>query len=254
MTPILEYHRHGGTSCIDGHIQEALTFKAPYVVDRLIKDRVADTIIAAEELFTELKKYLVLDEVTHDMTFGMYSVMVDAAWHTFILFTTEYTNYCHRYFGRYVNHAPTVDHAGPERNSGPEPHQSDGHEQNDRPHERHHPRKPATFDDFRDRYKALFDQPLPDLWYDSNSVVPSRRVINDKAGLLTLAYRGNAVELIDDTGTAIVSVNDLAHPALAFVARTSDFYVRELPGDLTDDERVGLTQALTASRVLRVAP
>ena len=48
--------------------------------------------------------------------------------------------------------------------------------------------------------------------------------------------------------------NTLARDAIDFIARTRDFYVRELPGDLTDDEKVGVVQALVRSGVLRVAP
>lgn len=35
------------------------------------------------------------------------SELVDIGWHTFILYTMEYTAYCHRAFGRYLHHNPT---------------------------------------------------------------------------------------------------------------------------------------------------
>jgi hypothetical protein len=32
---------------------------------------------------------------------------VDDAWHTFILFTRDYADYCDRRFGRFIHHEPT---------------------------------------------------------------------------------------------------------------------------------------------------
>lgn len=39
---------------------------------------------------------------------GMYSRDVDNLWHTFILFTKEYTQFCKNTFGRYIHHEPRV--------------------------------------------------------------------------------------------------------------------------------------------------
>ena len=75
---------------LDGRLEHALAFTAPCVIDRLVADRVTDTPAEAEQLFTEAKRYLVLCAATPEMSFGMHSAMVDAAWHTFILFTAEY--------------------------------------------------------------------------------------------------------------------------------------------------------------------
>ena len=51
-----------------------------------------------------------------------------------------------------------------------------------------------------------------------------------------------------------VVVNDIARDALEFISCTGAFYVRELPGVLTDEEKVGLVATLVEHRVLRVAP
>lgn len=86
------------------------------MIDRLVKDRVVPTPALATELFTELKKYLVLCDIAADTTFGMHSAMVDHAWHAFILFTAEYAAYGRRYFGKYLDHAPTADDVQPRQN------------------------------------------------------------------------------------------------------------------------------------------
>ena len=219
------------STTLEARLEGALAFSAPYVVDRLLKDRVVDTPAAAEQLFTEAKRYLVLCAATPQMSFGMHSAMVDAAWHTFILFTAEYAEYGHRYFGDYLHHSPVADH------------------------DTEVPLlKVASFNDFEQRYEELFGQPLPTVWYDDTSVVPSRRVINDGAGILIADCDYHTVRLIDGTGAAVLYVDALARDAVDFIARTRDFYVRELPGDLTDDEKVGVVQTLVRSGVLRVAP
>jgi hypothetical protein len=216
---------------LEGRLDHALSFTAPYVIDRLVMDRVTDTPAQAEQLFTEAKRYLVLCAATPEMSFGMHSSMVDAAWHTFILFTAEYTEYGHRYFGDYLHHSPVSD----DGTEVPQP-------------------KVGSFNDFQQRYEELFGQPLPALWYDDTSVVPSRRVINDGAGILIADSDYHTVRLIDGTGAAVLYVDALARRAVDFIARTRDFYVRELPGDLTDDEKVGIVQALVRSGVLRLVP
>lgn len=215
-------------------VSDAISFEAPYVVERLVKDRVVDSVAEAERLFTEAKKYLVLSEANRDVVVGMYSVRVDEAWHAFILYTAQYRQFCTTFFGRVVPHAP--------KNAPP----SAVHD--------HEDRRELTFPEFRAAYQELFGEPLPDVWYDIRSVAPTRRVFSDFAGRLTVARRDSVAELLDDTGDIVLSANEIAFEALAFVAQTGAFYVRELPGTLTDGEKVALVEALISAGALRVAP
>jgi hypothetical protein len=222
---------------LEGRLAEALAFNAPFVIDRLVKDRVVDTPALAEELFTEVKNYLVLCETSPDMTFGMCSSMVDEAWHAFILFTAEYTDYSRRYFGNYFHHAPADNY------QTVEPTATGGR-----------PQKEASFNEFRQRYEELYGHPLPAVWYDDRSVAPSRRVVNDKAGTLTVTVDDHTAHLTDDSGNTVLTVDELALEALDFIARAPDFYVRELPGDLTAEEKAGVIAPLVRLGVLRLAP
>jgi hypothetical protein len=215
-------------------VMDALSFQAPYVVERLVKNRIADSASEGERLFTEAKRYLVLCETHSDVHVGMYSVRVDEAWHAFLLYTNQYTQFCKRYFGRYIAHAPT--------NAPPV---------EARDQER---RAELTFPEFRERYEALFGEPLPDVWYNARGISPARRVFNDSAERMTVLHHHSVAELLDDKDDVIVSVNDIAHDALEFIARTSAFYVRELPGGLTGKEKVALVEALVSAGALRVAP
>ncbi len=222
---------------LEGQLAEALAFNAPYVIDRLIKNQVTDDSALAERLFTEAKKYLVLCAATPDVSFGMWSAMVDEAWHAFVLFTTEYAEFGQRYFGQYVHHAPVSDHGG-----------SEGAAEGSRP------QNAASFNAFRQRYEELYGHPLPDVWYDGNNVASSSRVINERAGSLTVLVDDGTVHLVDDSEGIVLSVNDVALEAIDFIARMDGFYVRELPGDVTTEEKIGVIQPLVRLGVLRLAP
>lgn len=222
---------------LEGRHQEALAFNAPFVIDRLVKDRVADTPAFAEHLFTEIKRYLVLCDASADTKFAMCSAMVDEAWHAFILFTTEYTEYGRRFFGNYVHHSPAANHEAAEPTTVGDPNLNE-----------------ASFNDFRQRYEELYGQPLPAVWYDDSSVAPTRRVINASAGKLTYFVDDHTVRLQDERGNTVLSVDELACEAVDFIARTPDFYVRELPGELTEDEKAGVIAPLVRLGVLRLAP
>ena len=60
------------------------------------------------------------------------------------------------------------------------------------------------------------------------------------------------VDLLNEGGETLLTVNDLARGALAFINQTGAFYVRELPGDLTDEEKVALIATLVEYGVCRV--
>ena len=105
---------------------------------------------------------------------------------------------------------------------------------------------------FRERYQELFGSPLPDIWYDEKSVTMERRVLNERAGLLNLRHEGEMIDLVTPAGDVLVTVNEFGRDALAFVAQTGAFYVRELPGELADDEKIALIATLVEYRILRV--
>ena len=211
---------------------DALDHDAPYLIEKLLKERVVNSVEQAEALFAEVKRYLVLNQVDHSKTWKMYSLHVDEAWHQFVLFTVEYVAFCKKYFGHYVHHAPS---------NAPDPGPEFGE------------RAPAaTFAEFAERYREVFGVELPEIWDDSTCVAPSRRVLNDRAGQLELGAADGMVDLVARNGRVLFSVNDIALEALRFIADTDAFYVRELPGELTDDEKVALIANLVDMNLLRV--
>jgi len=209
---------------------EALAHEAPYLIEKLIKNRVVDSADEGQALFLEVKRYLVLCQIDRTRIWKMHSLRVDEAWHQFVLFTAEYVAFCKRHFGRYVHHSPSNAPPPEIENRAPE----------------------ATFAEFGDRYREVFAVDLPLLWVDSSSVRPHRRVLNDHAGHFRVQSADSMVDLLGRHGDVLFSVSELAREALEFIADTGAFYVRELPGDLTDDEKVGLIATLVDAKLLRV--
>ena len=211
--------------------EPVLRFEAPYLIEKLVKDRVVDTAAEGEALFAEAKKFLILSFVDRDVSWNMYSTRVDEAWHQFVLFTSQYVEFCQRYFGAYLHHNPSNAPEAPGRPV----------------------LKPSTFEGFRARYESFFGEPLSDVWLDERSVSLSRRVINDHAGSSHVSIEDGMACLAGPGGRIDVAVNEFALDALEFIASTASFYVRELPDVLTDEEKVGLVATLVEHRVLRVA-
>lgn len=212
--------------------EPVLRFEAPYLIEKLVKDRIVDTPDEGEALFAEAKKFLILSCMDSDVSWNVYSTRVDDAWHQFVLFTAQYVDFCQRYFGQYLHHNPSNAPEAPGRQV----------------------LKPSTFQGFRARYESVFGESLPDVWLDDRSVSLSRRVINDLAGATRVSVEDGMTCLRGPGGRIEVEVDEIARDALQFIASTGSFYVRELPGDLTEEEKVGLVATLVEHRVLRVAP
>ena len=211
---------------------DALHHEAPYLIEKMLKERVVESPEQADALFTEVKRYLILNQVDRSKSWKMFSLHVDEAWHQFVLFTVEYMAFCGEYFGHYVHHAPS---------NAPDPGPEFGE------------RAPtATFAEFGERYREVFGLELPGIWHDATCVAPNRRVLNDRVGQFELSSADGMVDLIAHNGRVLFSVNDIALHALRFVTSTGAFYVRELPGELADDEKVALIANLVDMNLLRV--
>ncbi|XXX80825.1 hypothetical protein WMF30_18890 [Sorangium sp. So ce134] len=204
---------------------DLFAYRAQFVLDKLLMNKTVATEREAEALFRELARYLWLVESDRTRAYPMFSLRVDEAWHQFVLFTIEYADFCQRFFGRFLHHAPAnapAQHAAPE----------------------------ATWDEFAAAYSALYGEPPPEVWDDAASVCGPRRVIRDRE--VSVRLSDGKAELVDGEAV-LVRVDAWGEAALRFIARHGIFYVRELPG-LDLDDRIALCRALVASRTLRVAP
>ncbi|WP_164478269.1 glycine-rich domain-containing protein [Mycolicibacterium stellerae] len=208
----------------------ALRFEAPYVIEKLVKNRTADSDAEAQMLFREAKRYLVLAQSDRSTAWQMHSLRVDEAWHQFVLFTFQYADFCERHFGRFVHHAPSNSPSSGASSSV----------------------RRAAFGEFQARYLDLFGDELPSVWFDAETLTEDRRLVNERVGALTVRDADDMVELVAADGTVLFRVSELARSALMFASTTGAFHVRELPGGLTGEERAGLARALVAARLLRV--
>jgi hypothetical protein len=78
-----------------------------FVEQRLIKKGGFDE-TTAKIAVEELKKFLYICAVEDDKPIAMISPIVDEAWHTFILFTEEYENFCRNIVGRFLHHRSII--------------------------------------------------------------------------------------------------------------------------------------------------
>ena len=62
----------------------------------------------AQDLFLETKKWLWLCAHPEKQRLAITPplLIIDEMWHNFLLFSREYMEYCHDYFGRYIHHTP----------------------------------------------------------------------------------------------------------------------------------------------------
>ena len=118
------------------------------MIEKLLKDHVAETAEEAEALFREVKRYIVLTRSDCTKIWAMHSLRIDEAWHQFILFTKEYGEFCQRYFGSYVHHAPSNAPKSEEEKTI----------------------ETASLSMFHERYVQLFRSSPPDLWNDANGI------------------------------------------------------------------------------------
>jgi hypothetical protein len=216
---------------LPARMSDALAHEAPFLIEKLLKEHIVDSEEEGRALFQEVKRFIVLVRSDETTLWDMHSLRIDEAWHQFVLFTSEYIAFGHRYFDTYIQHSPS---------NAPEPEPSDL------------ARTASTFDDFKTRYIELFGEEPPDSWYDERQIRPHRRVLNDNIGSLTVRDSDGMSDLCGHDGEVLISVNAIAHEALRFVCATPAFYVRELPGTLDDDEKVGLISTLVEFRVLRI--
>lgn len=77
------------------------------IVSRYAEDHELPIEVAAEHE-RELKRFLAVKALHPDKNYGM-NGPVDELWHTFIIFTEDYTRFCEQTYGRYLHHRPALD-------------------------------------------------------------------------------------------------------------------------------------------------
>jgi hypothetical protein len=99
-------------------LDEVLAYRHPGVIRRYAKEQQV-ALEEAQEVFQETLKWLYL--CATGIRAGLSCAMtpeigqLDEMWHTFVLFTRDYADFCERNFGFFVHHVPTEaeEEAGP---------------------------------------------------------------------------------------------------------------------------------------------
>lgn len=101
---------HGLTS-----LQEILAYRHAGAIRRYCKEQHASA-SEAEEIFQEMLKFLFLSyRAAFDSPQGFGCVVtneiekLDWMWHTFLLYTRDYAEFCERFFGYFLDHMPADD-------------------------------------------------------------------------------------------------------------------------------------------------
>lgn len=223
-----------------GRLIEALDYRAPFLIEKLLKERIVDSADEGQALFTEAIRYLILDRMYPEKRWEMFSRRIDEVWHQFILFTYEYMAFCNRYAGSFLHHYPSNAPGAPSKPEVPIAQMVSDPQ--------------SSYHDFCNHYQKVFGMRLPDLWMDRTAITLNRRMVLDNTlGVLRLEENGDTLALHSAERGLILSVNSIARAAVDFVLQVRTFYVRELPGDLSDDEKVGLAQVLAFRGVLLLA-
>lgn len=91
-------------------LREVLRHRNRAVVDRFLKELPIGE-EDAEDVFRETKRWLWLlaSAPGHELAITTPLLVLDEMWHTFILFTRPYAEFCQRYCGRFVHHMPTPE-------------------------------------------------------------------------------------------------------------------------------------------------
>ncbi|MBE9052732.1 hypothetical protein IQ243_20350 [Nostocales cyanobacterium LEGE 11386] len=94
-------------------LEELKNYQSDAVVNRFIETWDLP-FSEAKDIFEETKKWLWLSAYNQELknssiilAISQSTKLLDEMWHTFILFTKDYHDFCDRYFGYYVHHFPT---------------------------------------------------------------------------------------------------------------------------------------------------
>ena len=87
-------------------IDRAMSFPMEDVVTRYAKDHDLPLSVAQDHE-RELKRYLALFAINPDTKYGMRG-QIDELWHTFLMFTKEYAQFCNQVAGRFIHHVPAT--------------------------------------------------------------------------------------------------------------------------------------------------
>ena len=91
------------TLTVDSTLDAILAYDHPELIRRL-EEKLGLSEERARELFEDVKKFLFICGTCDPPNAP--PRRIDNGWHEFILFTKDYSSFCHRFFGRFIHHTP----------------------------------------------------------------------------------------------------------------------------------------------------
>lgn len=85
-------------------LADVLAYSNPDVVERIARDH-SMTVEQAESVFRDTIRFLYLAGAT-DAKILAPTKSIDKGWHSFLMFTRDYSKFCTTYFGHFIHHAP----------------------------------------------------------------------------------------------------------------------------------------------------
>ncbi len=95
--------RIGSTGRAKPDLEKVQAYDNAEVVERLTR-KLKLTLDEAEQLFADVKLFLCLAATTGKSLVP--SDKIDAGWHEFLLYTSEYRAFCSEHLGKFVHHCP----------------------------------------------------------------------------------------------------------------------------------------------------
>ncbi|KAB8037771.1 hypothetical protein GCL60_11395 [Silvanigrella paludirubra] len=97
-------------------LNEVMLYNNDNIINKFTKDYDKISLYDSQIIFKETLKWLWLCNESYldkneNVNIFIYedSLIIDKMWHNFILFTKDYHEFCHKYFGRFIHHEPNVD-------------------------------------------------------------------------------------------------------------------------------------------------
>lgn len=85
-------------------MDELIQYKNIHIVHRYMKDNAIDDEEYSLKVFDETKKFLYVCAKSDQICAP--SPIIDDMWHTFLLYSVDYMNFCRKYLGKFIHHIP----------------------------------------------------------------------------------------------------------------------------------------------------
>jgi len=88
-------------------LEQVLQYKNQNIINKFLEEYDLSE-EEVKDIFEETKKWLWLCSISPKLYMDDSIVVIDKMWHTFILFTKDYNEFCLHYFDNFIHHEPST--------------------------------------------------------------------------------------------------------------------------------------------------